>query len=526
MYSIEVERDEDDEGHGKREASSSSYSSSSATSFIQKGECHRRKAAGVKPKPRKQLKLSKYAKEGSSYRGGRERRTRKRRTRGDDDDDDDDGEGQVGENAKVVKFLKSPEGIIPSLCRTLTEHRKQVKREMKNLPKDDAYARGILNSKQLALKLTSNSLYGSMGFSKGLLFHSDAAQAVTAKGSKLIHSMRDMIVDRYGGREIYGDTDSTMVVVSKKHAWDQASCVALGNTIEKWINGEASPDRPQLGSNITVEFEKAMTMRAIKKTKYCAYFYDPTCATKYLQEKGGDSDDPSGSTPALYHRGTILKRRDSVEVARKMYEKVVRMALSGRSKTDVLLQVSLEVQEEFNTDDYSTFVSTMKVNYEGVSGTSIGKTFLDMMDKKGQRIQPYSRFEYLITKRKKSSSSQRKANLGLRMTLVSDYLQDPELELDKRYYIDHKIKNNLDDLCETICGHSENMQVTVGTRKVSLYRPVECFIVIGEVVNMENAHSVYAKMLSKKRSFQASPFRPSDPCDGAINPRTWTRVDG
>ncbi len=263
-----------------------------------------------------------------------------------------------------MKFLKSPEGIIPSLCRTLTELRKQVKREMKNLPKDDAYARGILNSKQLALKLTSYSLYGSMGFSKGLLFHSDAAQAVTAKGRKLIHSMRDMIVDRYGGREIYGDTDSTMVVVSKKHAWDQASCVALGNTIEKWINGEASPDRPQLGSNITVEFEKAMTMLAIKNTKYCAYFYDPTCATKYLKEKGGDSDDPSGSTPALYHRGTILKRRDSVEVARKMYEKVVRMALSGRSKTDVLLQVSLEVLEVFNTDDYSTFVSTMKDQHQ------------------------------------------------------------------------------------------------------------------------------------------------------------------
>ncbi len=82
----------------------------------------------------------------------------------------------------MVKFLKSPEGIIPSLCRTLTELRKQVKREMKNLPKDDAYARGILNSKQLALKLTYNSLYGSMGFSKGLLFHSDAAQANKCHG--------------------------------------------------------------------------------------------------------------------------------------------------------------------------------------------------------------------------------------------------------------------------------------------------------------------------------------------------------
>ncbi len=53
MYSIEVERDANDEGHGNREASSSSYSSSSATYFIQKGECHKRKAAGVKPKPLK-----------------------------------------------------------------------------------------------------------------------------------------------------------------------------------------------------------------------------------------------------------------------------------------------------------------------------------------------------------------------------------------------------------------------------------------------------------------------------------------
>ncbi len=43
---------------------------------------------------------------------------------------------------------------------------------------------------------------------------------------------------------------------------------------------------------------------------------------------------------------------------------MVRMALSGRSETDVLLQVYLEVQEVFNTDDYSTFVSTMKDQHQ------------------------------------------------------------------------------------------------------------------------------------------------------------------
>ena len=67
-----------------------------------------------------------------------------------------------------------------------------------------------LNIRQLALKLTANSMYGCLGFSYSRFFAKHLAALVTSKGREILLNTRDLI-QKMNLDVIYGDTDSVMV---------------------------------------------------------------------------------------------------------------------------------------------------------------------------------------------------------------------------------------------------------------------------------------------------------------------------
>merc|ERR1711998_121870 len=52
-------------------------------------------------------------------------------------------------------------GIVPEILNTLLNERSNAKKEMKN--ETNPFKKSLLNGKQLALKVTANSLYGQIG---------------------------------------------------------------------------------------------------------------------------------------------------------------------------------------------------------------------------------------------------------------------------------------------------------------------------------------------------------------------------
>lgn len=108
------------------------------------------------------------------------------------------------------RFVQSRKGVLPLILDDLTAARKTAKKKM--AAATDPFEKELFNAKQLAFKVTSNSLYGVCGASNGILSCKPIASSVTATGRRMILETKEYVETRYPGSEVvYGDTDSVFV---------------------------------------------------------------------------------------------------------------------------------------------------------------------------------------------------------------------------------------------------------------------------------------------------------------------------
>ena len=100
------------------------------------------------------------------------------------------------------RFLKKPKGVMPSLLEYLLNARKETRKEIKNIKEslkncnDDKKCEDmktqitVLNKRQLAYKVSANSMYGAMGVRRGYLPFQPGAMCTTAQGRKSIEKIR------------------------------------------------------------------------------------------------------------------------------------------------------------------------------------------------------------------------------------------------------------------------------------------------------------------------------------------------
>ncbi len=97
------------------------------------------------------------------------------------------------------------EGILPNILSELMVGRKDTKNKMKYEKNPDKY--NVLNGKQLAQKITMNSVYGFTGTGKnGLLSCKEISSSVTAKGREMIEKTSKLAQELYPCTTLYGDS--------------------------------------------------------------------------------------------------------------------------------------------------------------------------------------------------------------------------------------------------------------------------------------------------------------------------------
>ena len=127
----------------------------------------------------------------------------------------------------VCRFAQFPyeqKGIIPSILEDILVARKKT-RKMAEAETDD-FMKNILDKRQLAYKVTANSIYGQCGSRTSTFYDKDIAACTTATGRKMILYAKKMVEDVYGNHRythpkfgelttsaeyIYGDTDSVFM---------------------------------------------------------------------------------------------------------------------------------------------------------------------------------------------------------------------------------------------------------------------------------------------------------------------------
>lgn len=122
------------------------------------------------------------------------------------------------------------QGILPRQIRSLVECRRQVKKLI--VPGMDADLKAQYNIRQLALKLTANSMYGCLGFSHSRFYAKHLAALVTQKGREILLNTKG-IVTKLNFEVIYGDTDSIMI---NSHSTDYDEVFKIGHSIKQAVN--------------------------------------------------------------------------------------------------------------------------------------------------------------------------------------------------------------------------------------------------------------------------------------------------
>lgn len=114
----------------------------------------------------------------------------------------------------TFKFAQGTVGVVPSLLEDLAKYRKQAKQDMARCKAaQDAWGESLANARQLAFKITMNSVYGFLGATRGMLPIVYIAASVTATGRAMIQQTKHLVEAMVpGSRVIYGDTDSAMVI--------------------------------------------------------------------------------------------------------------------------------------------------------------------------------------------------------------------------------------------------------------------------------------------------------------------------
>lgn len=128
-------------------------------------------------------------------------------------------EDQITKTPTGNFFVKSTvrKGLLPEILESLLAARKRAKTELKS--ETDPFKRSVLDGRQLALKISANSVYGFTGAQVGKLPCLEISGSVTAYGRTMIEFTKQEVEHKYTRANgysndavvIYGDTDSVMV---------------------------------------------------------------------------------------------------------------------------------------------------------------------------------------------------------------------------------------------------------------------------------------------------------------------------
>jgi DNA polymerase delta subunit 1 len=189
----------------------------------------------------------------------------------------------VTPNGDMFCTAKVRKGLLSQILEELLGARKQAKKELAQ--EIDPFKKAVLNGRQLALKISANSVYGLTGATVGRLPCLAIASSTTSYGRQMIETTKAEVEAKFtvangyshDAQVIYGDTDSVMVKFGTK---ELAQAMELGQEAATYVSAKFI--KP-----IKLEFEKVyFPYLLINKKRYAGLFWTNPDKYDKMDSKG------------------------------------------------------------------------------------------------------------------------------------------------------------------------------------------------------------------------------------------------
>ena len=336
--------------------------------------------------------------------------------------------GEDGEEVLPDIPSDTPKGILPRVIKTLIESRGAVKQELKRAqPGTTKYQQ--LDIRQMALKLTANSMYGCLGFTFSRFYAKPLAMLITAQGRALLQRAKEITETSLGLEVVYGDTDSIMVNV-RSNDYDEA--LAKGKEVIKKINEGYKA--------VELDIDGVFSnMLLLKKKKYAA-----------MTISGRDADGK-----LKYSRktsGLDMVRRDWCPLSKEVSSYVLDRLLGGRSREDSVENIHTYLRgvgEKIQDQVWEGFVMTKQLTkmpheYSDAKSQPHVQVAIRMIQA-NEPVQAGQEIQYIVVEGNTSSIADRS------MT-PKEFLAAADAKIDFKWYLSTQIHPPITRLCEVIEG--------------------------------------------------------------------------
>jgi len=336
-------------------------------------------------------------------------------------------------------FVKSSlrKGLLPEILENLLSARKKAKDDLKK--ETDPFKKKVLDGRQLALKISANSVYGFTGAQVGKLPCLPISQSVTAFGRMMIERTKELVELKYtvengyktNAQVIYGDTDSVMVKFGVESV---AESMELGKEAASYVSGHFI--KP-----IKLEFEKVyFPYLLISKKRYAGLYF--TKADKH------DKMDC---------KGIETVRRDNCPLVANLINSCLQKILIERDPMGAVEYTKQVISDLLcNRIDISQLVITKELTKTGdeYAGKQAHSELAERMRKRDAGSAPKlgDRVPYVIIAGAKGEKAYEKAEDPI-------YVLENNIPIDTKYYLENQLSNPLLRIFEPILGEAKATSV-------------------------------------------------------------------
>ncbi|KAG5861433.1 hypothetical protein JTB14_000469 [Gonioctena quinquepunctata] len=330
-------------------------------------------------------------------------------------------------NCMFVKSTVRP-GLLPHILQHLLAARKKTRALLKD--EKDPVIRTVLSGRQLAYKISANSVYGFTGAQVGKLPCLEISGSVTAYGRAMIEQTKQEVEQHYriengyeaDAKVIYGDTDSVMVNFK---VGTLEKSMALGTEAAELISAKFI--KP-----IKLEFEKVYyPYLLINKKRYAGLYWTNTEKYDKMDCKGIETVRRDNCTLVVDVINTCLQKLliDKDPDGAANYAKQV---ISDLLQNNVDIS-QLVITKELTKSDYTAKQAHVEL------AKKITKRDPGNAPKLGDRI------PFVITAGTKNAKAFEKAEDPI-------YVLENNIPIDAKYYLENQLSKPLIRIFQPILG--------------------------------------------------------------------------